>query len=66
MLNEARTADNRADLYKQIEEIAAKDVAILPVYFYTDTLVMNPEVKGWPFQNVMKYWYSKDLYKVAQ
>jgi len=27
--------------------------------------MLNPALKGWPFNNVEQNWYSRNLYKVA-
>jgi oligopeptide transport system substrate-binding protein len=66
LLNEAQTSDNRADIYKKIEEIAAAETPVIPVYFYTSSFMLHPDVKGWPLDNIQQYVYSKNLYKVAE
>ena len=52
--------------YKQVEEAIAKDVPIIPIYFYAKVFMQKPNVKGWPLNNVEQLWYAKDLYKVAE
>jgi len=66
LLADAKTADDPNPDYAKVEEQVAKDVAIIPIYFYSKVFMQNPAVKGWPYDNVEQIWYLKDLYKVAQ
>lgn len=52
--------------YAEVEAQVAKDVPIMPIYFYAKVFMQNPAVKGWPFEDVEQNWYAKDLYKVAE
>jgi oligopeptide transport system substrate-binding protein len=36
-----------------------------PVYHYTDVILLKPDVRGWPFDDIQQTVYSRDLYKVA-
>lgn len=65
-LAEAKTSTDPNVQYAEIEAQTAKDVAIMPIYFYAKVFMQNPSVKGWPFEDVEQNWYSKDLYKVAE
>jgi oligopeptide transport system substrate-binding protein len=65
-LVEARTATDPNVQYKQIEEQVAKDVPIVPIYFYAKVFLQKPTIKGWPYDNVEQVWYAKDMYKVAE
>lgn len=65
-LAEAKTAENPNVQYAEVEVQAAKDVPIMPIYFYAKVFMQNSAVKGWPFDDVEQNWYAKDLYKVAE
>lgn len=66
LLAEAKTSDNPNEQYKRVEEIAAEEVPIMPIYFYAKVFMQHDNVKGWPVNNVEQIWYAKDLYKVAE
>jgi oligopeptide transport system substrate-binding protein len=66
LLAEAKTSDNPNEQYKRVEEIAAEEVPIMPIYFYAKVFVQHDNVKGWPVNNVEQIWYAKDFYKVAE
>lgn len=65
LMEEARLSDDPLPMYQEIERILAEDMAVIPLYHYTNTFMLDPQVKGWPFENVDQSWYSKDLYRVA-
>lgn len=64
LLADAKVSANPNEQYKKVEEIAAEEVSIMPVYFYAKVFMQKSNVKGWPFNNVEQIWYAKDLYKV--
>jgi oligopeptide transport system substrate-binding protein len=66
LLEEAATSKDPSANYTKIEEQIAKDVPIIPIYFYTKNFMLKTNVKGWPYDNAEQVWYAKDLYKVAQ
>jgi oligopeptide transport system substrate-binding protein len=66
LLAEAKLLDDPAPLYGQIEQIAAEEVPIMPIYFYAKAFLQKPTVKGWPFENVEQTWYAKDMYITAE
>jgi oligopeptide transport system substrate-binding protein len=66
LLAMSKTSDNTQPLYTEIEQIVSEEVPVIPVYHYTGVMMLNPALKGWPFNNVEQNWYSKDLYKVAE
>lgn len=65
-LGEAQLAADPNPLYAEVEAQAAKDVPIMPIYFYAKVFMQKANVKGWPFDDVEQNWYAKDLYKVAE
>ncbi|MCS6761057.1 MAG: peptide ABC transporter substrate-binding protein [Candidatus Devosia symbiotica] len=65
-LAEAGTSEDPNVQYAAVEAQTAKDVAVMPIYFYTKVFMQNSDVKGWPFDDVEQNWYAKDIYKVAE
>ena len=66
LLTMAKTADDAQPLYTEVEQIIATEIPVIPVYHYTRVMMLQEDVKGWPFQNVEQNVYSKDLYIVAE
>jgi oligopeptide transport system substrate-binding protein len=64
-MEESRTAEDPTPLYVQAEEILARDVPILPLYFYTSNFMLDDTIKGYATLNAMENWYGKDMYRVA-
>lgn len=62
----AKTSEDPNVQYAEVEAQAAKDVPIMPIYFYAKVFMQNSNVKGWPYDDVEQNWYAKDLYKVAE
>lgn len=62
---EARTSENPIPLYQQVEMIIAEDMPIIPIYHYASAKMMNPDLRGWPVENLLQNWYSRDLYIAA-
>lgn len=66
LLSEAKTADNPAPLYTEIEQILADEVPVIPIYHYSGSYLLSSDLKNWPVKNVEQNWYSKNLYKIAR
>ncbi|MCJ7872038.1 peptide ABC transporter substrate-binding protein [Phaeobacter sp. J2-8] len=66
LLAEAKSSHNTTPLYTEIEQIVAADMPVIPVYHYSTNILLKDNVEGWPIDNVMQKYYSKDLYKVAE
>lgn len=66
LMAESKTMADPNPNYTQVEQILAEDMAVAPVYHYTNVFMLVPELKGWPYNNVENNWYSKDFYKVAE
>lgn len=62
LMQAAKTAEDPLPLYQRVEEIAAADAAIIPVYHYASVRMMNPNLENWPTENLLQNWYSRDLY----
>ncbi|MBL1241507.1 MAG: peptide ABC transporter substrate-binding protein [OCS116 cluster bacterium] len=66
---EVRAASTSADAnvhYTAAEKILADDMPIAPIYHYTGNILISPQLKGFPVNNVMLKMYSRDMYKVAK
>jgi oligopeptide transport system substrate-binding protein len=66
LLQESRTAADPLPMYQQAEEILARDLPVLPIYFYTEDFMLDDSIKGFPLENAQNNWYAKDLYRVAE
>ncbi|HVY52261.1 MAG TPA: peptide ABC transporter substrate-binding protein [Devosia sp.] len=64
-LKESATSEDPNQQYLQVEQQVAKDVPIIPIYFYTKVFLQKTNIGGWPYDNVEQVWYGKDLYKTA-
>ena len=65
-LADSKTSEDPNVQYAEVEAQTAKDVPIMPIYFYAKVFMQSSDVKGWPFDDVEQNWYAKDLYKVAE
>jgi oligopeptide transport system substrate-binding protein len=66
LFEEAATSDDPEQQYQEIERLAAEDAALIPIYWYTNAFMLDPTIKGWPYENVQQTGYTKDLYRVAE
>ena len=66
LLADAKTSDNPAELYQQAEQILAAELPYAPIYHYSNAQIVNADLKGVPYDNVMSNWYAKDMYRIAQ
>lgn len=58
----AGTEADRTKLYQQAEQIFAKDMPAIPVYFYTRSVLKNEKVGGYSIDNASDNRYTRDLY----
>ena len=66
LMRASKTADMPNDMYTEVEQILADDMAIVPIYHYANTFLLSADIKGWPYDNVENNWYSRSLYRVAK
>ena len=66
LMRASKTAESPHDIYTEVEQILADDMAIIPIYHYANTFLLSADIKGWPYNNVENNWYSKNLYRVAK
>lgn len=65
LMTESRQMENPNEAYTQVEQIAADEMAIIPVYHYTQNFLLDGDIRGWPMNNVENNWYIQDIYRVA-
>jgi oligopeptide transport system substrate-binding protein len=63
LLKDAKISKDPNQQYLAVETAIAKDVPIIPIYFYAKVFLQNPAIKGWPYDNVEQVWYAKDMYR---
>jgi oligopeptide transport system substrate-binding protein len=66
LMAEAKTMADPGPNYTKAEQILAAEMPILPLYQYTSVFMLNPSIKGYPYENVQNNWYAKDMYRVAE
>ena len=65
LMAESVTMSDPQPAYSQVEQILADDMAIIPIYHYTQNFVLDESIRNWPMTNVENNWYLKDIYRVA-
>ena len=66
LMSEAKTLADASSNYTTIERILAAEMPVIPIYHYAGVFMLNPQLKGWPYDNVEQNWYSRNFYKVAE
>ncbi|EPX84680.1 ABC-type oligopeptide transport system, periplasmic component [Rubellimicrobium thermophilum DSM 16684] len=66
LMLEARTAEDTLPLYQQVDRIIAEQVPVIPIYFYSSNILMDPSIRGYPFENAQENWYGRTMYRVAE
>lgn len=66
MLESTRTLPNPSEVYTQLERLIATDMPNTPIYHYSKRILLKPNVKGWPFDDIQQNVRSKTLYIEAQ
>lgn len=66
LIDRALTVSDPLADYQAAEEMLARDVPIIPIYFYASNFLLNDAVRGWPMENAQQYWYAKDMWRVAE
>ena len=65
LMKASRTMENPNEAYTKVEQIVADEMAIIPVYHYTQNFLLDDDIRGWPMNNVENNWYIQDIYRVA-
>ena len=66
LMRASKTAADPNEMYSQVEQILADEMAIIPIYHYANAFLLSADIRGWPYNNVENNWYSKNLYRVAK
>lgn len=66
LIEESKTQADPSDNYQQAAQIVADVMPIAPIYQYTSPILVKEDVQGWPHENLMQNWYSRDMYKIAK
>ncbi len=65
LMSASKTSENPQEQYTEAEQIIAEESAIIPIYHYANTFLLDPAIKGFPMENVENNWYVKDFYRTA-
>ena len=65
LMAESRSMENPNEAYTEVEQIAAEEMAIIPIYHYTQHFMLDPTIRNWPMNNVENNWYVQDIYRAA-
>ena len=63
---ESKTMANPNVNYAKAEALLAADMPFAPIYQYTGNIMLQPTLRGWPVDNLMQTFYSRDLYIVEK
>lgn len=66
LLKDAKTMADPGPNYTKAEELLAEDMPIIPIYHYAKVDMVKPDLKGLPMNDVMQFWYAKDLYRIQK
>lgn len=66
LMAESKTMADPNPNYTAGEKILAANMPFAPIYQYTGVIMVKPELRGWPFGNLLQSIYSKDMYLVAK
>ena len=66
LMRASKRAENPNEMYTEVEQIVADDMAIAPIYHYANTFLLSSDIKGWPYENVENMWYSRNLYRITK
>jgi len=65
LMADSRTMEDPNVAYTQVEQILADEMAIIPIYHYTQNFMLDPTIRNWPMNNVENNWYIQDIYRAA-
>ncbi|MFD2205668.1 peptide ABC transporter substrate-binding protein [Kiloniella antarctica] len=66
LMAESKTMENPNANYAKAEAMLAADMPFAPIYQYTGNIMIQPTLRGWPVDNLMQTYYSRDLYIVEK
>ena len=65
LMAESRGMADPNEAYTKVEQILADEMAIIPLYHYTQNFMLDPAIRDWPMNNVENNWYVRDIYRAA-
>jgi oligopeptide transport system substrate-binding protein len=65
LMAESKTMDDPQPNYTAAEKLLAADMPIIPIYHYSASRMLKPDIRGYASHNVFGNWYLKDIYRVA-
>ncbi|MDU8942038.1 peptide ABC transporter substrate-binding protein [Ovoidimarina sediminis] len=66
LMKASKTSMDPQAAYTEVEQILADEMAIIPIYHYANTFLLDETLKGFPMNNVENNWYVKNFYRVAE
>ena len=66
LMKASKTSMDPQAAYTEVEQILAEEMAVIPVYHYANTFLLDETIKGFPMNNVENNWYVKNFYRVAE
>ncbi|MEG9883817.1 MAG: peptide ABC transporter substrate-binding protein [Hyphomicrobiales bacterium] len=66
LMNDVLTATDPNIDYDQAEHTLADKMPIAPIYFYTSNGMVKPDIRGFPVQNVLNFFYVRNMYRVVK
>ncbi len=66
LMAESKTESDPQANYTKVEQILAEEMAIIPIYHYSQDFLLSADIKGWPLNNAENNWYVKNIYRVSE
>lgn len=66
LMSDSKTMANPNANYTAAEALLAENMPFAPIYQYTKVVMLSPQLRNYPVDNLMQNVYSRDLYKAAQ
>lgn len=64
LMIDSKTAHSPQTNYTIVEGMMAEDTAFIPLYHYTAPILVDSDLKNYPYENPQENWYVKNMYKV--
>ena len=65
LMADSKTMANPNDNYTAAEGLLAENMPFAPIYQYTEVVMLSEKLRGYPVENLMQSFYSRNMYKVA-
>lgn len=64
LVAESKVAADPSEIYTKLDAITSEQLPLIPIYQYTGVILVKPDIKGWPFGDLMQNIYSRNLERV--